>query len=689
MYSFFRNNQKFVMIVMVILMVAFIIPTFFGKQQGGGDFPVGQIGKQKITRDEIGEAEKQWDYLAQGVLVQQRGQDGQPQWVPLGAAALPFVYQQTRQTPELYYLLISEAKKLGFTPSLAQAKALLDSPNVGIRNSDGSVVDIKRIDEINEPLGNYTRYCVANLDMVLRAFNRAMDTLKVSQPLAEHVVAEMSQQVTLQMVDFAAKDYEAKVAEPTAEQLQTQFNQFKGFEANLPTDTNPFGFGYKYPNRVKLQYVGVPREQVRKAVYDSKGSTPEQREYNWSVEAAKYYSKHLDEFAAAPTSQPTTGPTTKDSFSLGDSSKSKTGPTTKPFEEVRQTALNAVIDPMVDKLQRQIVSDIKSELTTAHRNYEGSAGPAATQPAAIAAAPTGSYANYDFLKALADHMERKYHVTLTIGSATDRLRSSKELRELPGIGTVSQFPDQATQLVDAFSPEPREGMVALRVMEMSRPIWTSLDSGDAYFYRITEAQPAHEPATLDEVKDQVTSDWKRAQAFELAKADAKTLLETANTQGLDAAAAGAGKKVITTGAFAVTAGSSPPQYTVSSRAQSYLNRAVRELVGALAANKADSSKRPPVRVIELPPDAKVAVGELIRVESILNSPRMVQAGVDFYTQRWMAEARQQLAPAWFDYNAVVDRVGYQDLTGASKSRGAKGPVIPTAPLPGSEPRPSL
>ena len=47
-----------------------------------------------------------------------------------------------------------------------------------------------------------------------------------------------------------------------ADVLPADFNTAE----NKPGGPNPFGFGYKYPDRVKLQYIAVPRELVRQAV---------------------------------------------------------------------------------------------------------------------------------------------------------------------------------------------------------------------------------------------------------------------------------------------------------------------------------------------------------------------------------------------------------------------------------------
>jgi hypothetical protein len=52
----------------------------------------------------------------------------------------------------------------------------------------------------------------------------------------------------------------------TGEQLAKQFDAFKEYLPGDYTDTNPYGFGYKLPSRVQLEYMTLKLEDVKKAV---------------------------------------------------------------------------------------------------------------------------------------------------------------------------------------------------------------------------------------------------------------------------------------------------------------------------------------------------------------------------------------------------------------------------------------
>jgi hypothetical protein len=78
----------------------------------------------------------------------------------------------------------------------------------------------------------------------------------------------------------------------------------------------------------------------------------------------------------------------------------------------------------------------------------------------------------------------------------------------------------------------------------------------------------------------------------------------------------------------------------------------------------------PVGVIELPADARVAVAELIAIESRM-TPEMSPLFANFLTQRMMYEYRQEIGSAWFDYDALVQRLGYEPFGGHKRNKPAQ------------------
>lgn len=660
MYSYIRKNQKQLMAFFgVILMIAFIIPTGINRMQGDPAQRMGHIGDTKVTRNQVLGAEDQWNFLARTVQVRRMLPDNTREWLPI-VGILPPVAEQMNQTPEVYYLLLEEARRMGLSPNVEEARQFLNNPDVAIRTSDGRRVEWASFNDEN--VKGRVLHALPNLLMVAAAFDRATRAVKISEPLSRLELAVQFQQIKVQVVDFSAREFEDKVPAPTPEQLQKHFDAYGDQEAGSFSEKNPFGFGYRYPNRVKLHYIGVPREQVNKAVRASKTG------YEWDVQAHKYYNSHLDEYKAAPPPPPAT---TQSAFSLdvNPPTTAATAPTTRPFAEVRDQVITAIVEPMVDRLQRQIVTELTTKLNADYEAYR--TAKATTAPGATTTRT--SYDSFEYLQALARDVEARHKVTFTVASIADSFKDAKELRALPGVGQVPSFPDFVTTAAEAFVPaDQKDQPGVLSPFEPSRPIQD--ESRNTYVFRIAAADPSHKPATIDEVKDQVVFDWKRAQAFGMAKAEAAKVLEAARSDGLSAAAGRMNLKLITTGEFSKLPSVPIENYSLSTRAQTSFVQQTYSLLGQL--NKPQAGQKP-VTLVEMPADGKVAVAELIAVDSTLTPDRMEMLS-SFFSEQMMREYQQLLARDWFKLDSVAERLGYVDETGRVREQV---PTTPQAALP--------
>jgi hypothetical protein len=191
--------------------------------------------------------------------------------------------------------------------------------------------------------------------------------------------------------------------------------------------------------------------------------------------------------------------------------------------------------------------------------------------------------------------------------------------------------------------------------------------GNTYLCRITDADPSHRPALVEEVREQAIYDWKRAQAMALAKDDAQKLLEQAKSTGLKEAAEQAGLKLAMTGFYSPYSREPIDNYSVSSRAQTTFVNKTYALMSALA-DKTTSTR--PVGLVELPADGKVAVAELIAIESRM-SPDTSDLTRSFLTQRMTQEYRQAIGMEWFNLESVIQRLGYEDFTGKHRPKAAQ------------------
>lgn len=645
--TFFRtHSKKFMAFFGVILMLAFVMPSTFSNSNNTAAL-VGKIGDEKITRDEVAAAEQGWSVVSQRVQFRRRDQrSGQEQWVPL-LALLPIsqqAYEQMRNDPTSYYLLQAEAKKLGILPSQEDARQLLNQQEVGIATANGARVDFTNAGDDNTK--NALLYHVANFLTIAQSFQRATDAAKISKPLVHAQLMEQFQKVQSYVVDISAKQFETSVPPPTTQQVQQQFDQFGDSEPGAISTQNPFGFGYKYPNRVKVQYILVPLSQCTVAVRSSKS------DYDWEVDAFKYYDKHQYEY---PTTQPgSTASAVKDFVSTRPTSQAS-GPTTKPFEEVKSQIVESLVQPAAAKLQRQIVSDIQSKMESDF-------------------AQKVDIGKFDYLQKLAADITSKHKVAPTIVAINDSFKSAAELRLLPNIGRVPSFPDFATFAIEPFLPADQRGKP--NVMALNQPSKPVEDGADnVYIYQVTAADPAHKPASIDEVRDQVAKDFVKAQAMDQAKKQADQLLAAAQKSGLKPAAEAINQKVILTGSYPRSANVPISDYPLAARAQAEFVNKTYSLIGKIK----DPSATKPVTLVELPSEEKIAVAELVAVDSALPADSMEMFD-SFVASQMMQQYQQIIAQDWFQHEAILTRTKFEPINGPSKPAAPAEPVAP-APAP--------
>jgi hypothetical protein len=481
--------------------------------------------------------------------------------------------------------------------------------------------------------------------MVQNAFLRAADAVKVSKPLIDHQLAERLQQIKVYVTDFDASAYAEKVEAPTTQQLTEQFNKYADVEKSVGTsETNPFGFGYKYPDRIKFDYIAVQRDEVRRAVKATKD------DYAWEVQAHTYYLQHQDQF---PSTQPAT---TQESLALGPTTR-MIGPTTRPFDEVREQVLSRLIEPEVDRLMTGIQNDITSRMAQDFDAYKSSHPGSTTAPStAPSTAPAGGYASFDYLQKLAADVQARRKVTLRVASFTDQFRSAEELSNVEGIGKATYqsapFSMYATLMAAPFVTDTAQNQaMVLDLYEPSRPLTD--EDHTAYIFRVTDAQKAHKPASLEEVKEQVEKDWRQARAFELAKTDAQKLAEEARKTGLKEAAGD--RKVVMTGKFSTASMGAIENYDLPSTAAPEFIRGTFDLVSQLGG---DGAKPKPVGVIEMPEAGKVAVAELIYVDSAIK-PESLEMAHSIFMSDIVQQFQMALAQQWYDFDAVAQRTGFR------------------------------
>ncbi len=646
MYKFLQNHGKKIMAVMSAgLMIAFIVPS--ASKYGGGSNPtIARLGDEKITSVEAFNARQSWDLLKR-VPLGERGS--------LASILGPHAYAEIERRPILFLLLQREARQMGVAVSEDQLNELMTNLP-GLKTNDPD-----RNERVRGALGE--------LMLVRQASLRAASAVKISHPMVQRQLAESGQSLTADVADFTTAKYmdKAQTPPPTAEQLKAQFEKFGEEIKGTPSESNPFGFGYKYPHRVKLQYIAIPRSDVRKAVEATRSA------YQWEVDSRIYYRQHQDQFKAAPSTQ------AEQSFNL---SSPTTRATTKPFEQARDEIKDRLINEETSKRMNAIRDRIASVLAGDYVAYQNAAGPsAATQPATqpVPASSLGvPYTSFDYLKKVAEDVQsrKELGVLPTVVSVADKWLTDEDLSKLAGIGAATMSGDPMPRYIIGYSapfvaPEQRGESAVLKLMEPTRPMLDSANS--IYIARVTAAEPAHKPATIAEVEPQVRGDIITARAYELAKADAQKLLDQARQKGLHEAAAT--QPVVTVGPLANQPGKTVPQLALMGPPADRFTAATFKLLSTPTSRPSGK----PVVLIELPRDNRVMVAELNKVEAMW--PEGATELHEARLQKMLSDAiGQRFTQEWFDYDSVAARTKYKPEAKYEDHDTGAPPPEPAPPL---------
>ena len=108
-----------------------------------------------------------------------------------------------------------------------------------------------------------------------------------------HNVSRERETIDVNFVRFDSAVFAETQSEPNEEKNSAHFDKYKKFFADAVSKENPYGFGYKLPDRVQLEYIAVKLDDVSKTV-----TAPTQEE------AEKYYQKHIEQFTTSVPSDP-------------------------------------------------------------------------------------------------------------------------------------------------------------------------------------------------------------------------------------------------------------------------------------------------------------------------------------------------------------------------------------------------
>jgi hypothetical protein len=563
-------------------MVAFALPTATNqlRRKGGEAYGSLYAGKTTLSEHERINLVNEWEYLRRhltpnvlalglGVISLPGGEEMLPQalgdsematqvaQIAANAQRNPFMFMQNPQlrmfvqaleegyeivghlgdNDDMFPLLVAEARANGVTVNMDLLNTLLERR--------GLTADTDEYDSMRQSLHD--------LLLVMNSFKLAADSVKISAPVRQHSLAARLQEMSVNLVEFNAKDYLNQVGEPTPAQIQAHFDKYKDTLA----EGSPSGFGYKYPNRVKFDVVILDREQVKKAVGEID-----------LVDIIEYYERNRNKPEMILTTQPATKPSSE--FTLSNLPGPATKPTTRPktLEEAQPQIRTTLADQRINELTTKVRDAVRNTMIGDYNAWKAaqvSAGAGGGKPGTSQPAPASSlgpqFNSFEYLKALRDKVQKDHNVTLTI-EQRDQWQSADSLKDTelaklswePQVGMQPiDLPRMLTMRLEAFvSEDDRRRMSGARVLGMwePTPIFTNELQSQAVIARATAAEASHSPKSPDEIREKLVADTKLALAYEKAKQAAQALVEASRSgKWLADVAAAQNRKVITTGEF--------------------------------------------------------------------------------------------------------------------------------------------
>ena len=254
--GFFRRRQKMVLILMVLLMVTFLIPSLFQGLSGGSRNPaVGQANGKEVTVNMMRASEVDLDILRRSLGAGTGRRTGE-------GAFMAFMQLNSKNPGLVWTLLLHEARKMKIPVRESEVDSFI--------SESGLVGEAYRRELANLRERGYTekdmRAAIRNYLAVTKAFESAGVNTTPSLPEFRHVFGELREQIQLAMITVPAENFTTDVPEPTEDAIAGQFNEYKDVFAGDRGDKNIFGFGYRLPDQMEIEWLFIEEEPLAGAI---------------------------------------------------------------------------------------------------------------------------------------------------------------------------------------------------------------------------------------------------------------------------------------------------------------------------------------------------------------------------------------------------------------------------------------
>lgn len=491
MKNFLRKHGGVIMAVLgIFLMAAFSLPSYLKSGNENNTIPMGTMNGKTVTSAQVSAAKFDLDVLQHFPVIAYR-------------QAAMILNQNNKEVH--WYLLQREAAAYGIVPSEVEITEQVSSMGATADQISAALSDMKLSQ-------TELRLAVGHAVAISRLVSMTLDSVPVSVP---HMEVFADRRASALQVSYFVLDANVAPlgATPSEDAIKKQFDAYKSVVASsitgiAPTEINAhhYPFGYKYPDRVIVEYIKFDRAWLKDHF------KPTNKDFE---EAYKYYSTHQSEFA-------------------DDGGAVATQPAIKPFEKVSNQLLQKQLDDRIGTFLKKVTDTARDLASAPWKDAETEKG----FRKGVMDKPLVSYD--DIVKAINTNPEYE-GFTLTHGTHTDFLDKTG-LKALKGIGGA-EFATQSAQFsfadmalgVKELDPAPGPTSRLYLQLGVEAPLVQDAD-GNVYLYRVVKAEKSHEPASVNEVRGQVVADLAKLAAYEAKVADGKAFAAAIAKDGMTAVA---------------------------------------------------------------------------------------------------------------------------------------------------------
>lgn len=270
------------------------------------------------------------------LVLKQATQQGQLQ---ISETELNKYFNQPFQSSEIIWLLLrAEAHNAGCAVTIETARQALASIIPQLIQGQTYSSLIQQIIGQSSLTEDQILRVFSDYQSILIYADYIMDNHAVTTNQVKAALGRTQEKIDADFAKIPADWFVDEKSPVSDDRIQTQFDAYKNVLPNFPTPENPYGFGYKLPQRVQLEYMVIKMDDVTGQI-----SKPTQEEME------NYYSRNIEQFQDSTPSDP-------------NDDTSEPIVTTRSYAEVQGQIRRTLEQDKTVKTAGIIFNDIKDQL---------------------------------------------------------------------------------------------------------------------------------------------------------------------------------------------------------------------------------------------------------------------------------------------------------------------------------------